>query len=157
MDQISHLAKQIEESIPRQLQRWGRPEIEFWKNEIDVMLEFAKERPEYVRTHIIENFDMVEGTGLLTIRGLEETTGQVSIESIPVASTTDGILIENSTWTGQFFADIPLCISFEGVTVDKVILTALHEDSFSYSIVSPNQIQLLMSNDAHVTMTLNNL
>jgi hypothetical protein len=61
---------------------------------------FARERPAYIRQHIIEKFKL-SGTAKLTIKILNPEMGKVFVNGVPVPE-------EN--FTGIYFKDIPIVL-----------------------------------------------
>ncbi len=104
---------EIEEHIRRH-QRSAGGSPDGWNEHIDVMLEFAEKRPGYMRSHILDHFDL-GGTADLNIAvqgGLNgETAGHVRLDSTDIRSGTQGVPDDISQWTGMYFNDIPVDIT----------------------------------------------
>ncbi len=54
-DRIDHFYQQLLPEIPRHLKRW-RLSRNYWEDEVATMRTFAKERPQYLRMHLMEAF-----------------------------------------------------------------------------------------------------
>jgi CotH protein/chitobiase/beta-hexosaminidase-like protein/lamin tail-like protein len=95
---INGMYEQLLPEMDRHLERWNLKE-ENWKFHINIMRTFAKERPDYVRMHLMEMFD----TGDLVNLEAEATTGGQLV-------INDQIKIENKLFKGQYFEKIPVQI-----------------------------------------------
>ncbi|WP_280769724.1 CotH kinase family protein [Salipaludibacillus daqingensis] len=99
----------IEPEIERHINRWGIPETKAdWEEEVEVMREFAELRPDIVRQHVTEHFDL-DGTTTLSILSDSEK-GTIQLNSIDISSQTPGI--ENDeNWSGEYFIGVPISIT----------------------------------------------
>jgi hypothetical protein len=75
--------------------------MEEWRANVRKLKEFAANRPEHLRRHLIEYFKLSGLVQLsLQVEGAHSAEIQISGSSIPVAS--------NSPWSGVYFKDVPL-------------------------------------------------
>lgn len=130
--------------ITEHIARWGGPRsYENWQRNIDVMREFAGRRPDIVREHIVENFNL-SGTANVTLIADQER-GYITINSLMITDDTPGI--ENSAlWSGSYFAGIPIQITavplegyrFEGwkeIQDEEAMLTKVLERDITLTAV----------------------
>ncbi|MCP3929908.1 MAG: hypothetical protein GY705_12505 [Bacteroidetes bacterium] len=84
--------------MPRHLKRWRLSEKR-WKQHVKVMHEFARKRPDYMRTHLMEMFD----TGnLAEIRVSAEGGGKIVVN--------DHTEVANADFQGVYFEKIPISL-----------------------------------------------
>ncbi len=102
---IDALASIIEPDIPLEMARWSSEwggTLEEWLANVQGLRDFAKQRPGFVREHIIEEFGLM-GTALLTI---EPPSGEGSIRVNTILPTT-------YPWHGSYFQGIPVKLQAE--------------------------------------------
>jgi hypothetical protein len=104
---IDRLRAGIEPEMPRHIARWkdectasacGIQSMDAWEDEIETMREFARQRPAYVRQHLVEQFGS-GGTAKLVLNIFEPGGGRVLINDLPVAQ---------DLFTYTYLQDIPL-------------------------------------------------
>lgn len=84
--------------MDRHLDRWNLKE-KHWKAHVNTMRTFARERPDYVRMHLMEMFDL---GGLVSVEAVATKGGQILIN--------DQIKVEEALFQGQYFEKVPLTI-----------------------------------------------
>ena len=108
VNNINDLKTVIEPEIENHINRWGMPEtVQDWYDEVDVMREFALNRPEAVREHIINNFNL-EGTANLQIIS-DTSKGIIQVNSTVLDTNTPGITNPDN-WTGEYFMGVPISV-----------------------------------------------
>ena len=108
--QIDQMEAARELEIEETLLRWRGSDAsaEDWHNVINVMREFGEYRPDYVRQHIVEYFNL-SGIASLSI-STDENMGYIVVNSISITDDTPGI--ENpASWSGIYFRDVPITIT----------------------------------------------
>lgn len=107
---IDNLKSNIEPEIPRHSDMWGgqpdnfmgftsfSDEIE-WETNIDVMRNFAEERPFYVRQHIIDYFGLSEEMVEFTLNVSPAGSGKI---------LTNTVAIPGPSFTGPYFKEVPI-------------------------------------------------
>jgi hypothetical protein len=95
---INEMYEQLLPEMDRHFERWNLKE-DNWKYHINIMRTFAKERPDYVRMHLMEMFDTGD---LVSLEAAATTGGQIVIN--------DQIKIEGELFKGQYFEKIPIQI-----------------------------------------------
>ena len=110
---IDSIAEPIATEIPKHFKRWytpGRDQIQdpqpadfmmYWESELDRMKTFALMRAPEVRQHIMDQFDL-SGIYTVNIHNPSSTMGHVKINSLE---------IEGTTWSGEYFGDVPVTVS----------------------------------------------
>ena len=83
------------------IHRWRMPhDMDHWESEIDVMRDFALERPGYMRQFIADQFDLGESAEI-TLKTASPAHGGIRIN-------TKELYGNNLPFTGTYFKDIPL-------------------------------------------------
>lgn len=120
---INELYDQLVPEIDRHLERWKLKD-DNWKLHVNIMRTFAKERPDYVRMHLMERFNTGD---LVNIEVAATDGGQVLIN--------DQIKVEDQLFKGQYFENIPVqikaipkfgyrFIGWKGIELDDTSLEA---------------------------------
>lgn len=105
---IVELQQNIEAEMPEQITRWRLPSsISAWYNEVAVMINFAYQRPYYLRQHIRDQFG-IPGDFTLTVDVAHPRNGYVRINSIDLLASTPGVADTPYPWTGIYFQGIPV-------------------------------------------------
>lgn len=86
--------------VNEHIKRWNifKNDITLWESEIKILEEFARNRPAYVREHIINYFKL---TGLYELRIKQNEGGIVKINSIT---------IDKKVWNGIYFKGIDIVL-----------------------------------------------
>lgn len=149
-----HIEK-ISYIMPAQYERWGYPSEEQWNEELALMLDYAEKRPTFMLQQVVEFFPEVTGIAQLTIAGLSGHE-DIYIESIGINDSTPTIEIGIETWTGDFFAGIPLTISSRHTRLDEILLASDNQVDGTYTIIyeSPNKIILTLTPESDILMDL---
>ncbi|WP_054637606.1 CotH kinase family protein [Thalassobacillus sp. C254] len=109
VNRIDEMASVIEPEMEEQSARWRAPSsFERWEQEVEIRREFAADRPEAMREHVINHFDL-EGTFNITVNSSSE--GQVVINDYTV----------EDSWEADYF---------EGSTLE---VTAIPEEGYSFA------------------------
>ncbi|UTR11798.1 CotH kinase family protein [Evansella sp. LMS18] len=108
---IDELAEGIEPEMENHINRWGIPEsMNEWEENVEIMREFALNRPEAIREYTQEHFNL-GGMATLTIYSNSER-GTVKVNSIIIDEDTPGITDPNE-WTGEYFTGVPVTLTAE--------------------------------------------
>jgi hypothetical protein len=149
VDVIDGMAAVIEPEMPRHISRWGRPlTMPDWRFQVDVMRNFARNRPGPAREHLRSHFSL-GADRRLTLDVSDTRAGHVRVNQTPISPLTPGV---NATapypWTGRYFGGVPLR------------LTAVAAPGYRFShwqvpgvggLTSPLIPQLVLSSDMTVT------
>lgn len=105
---INEMKSGIESIIEEHIERWNY--IKDWNGKVKVLNDFANERPNYARQHIVDNFNSygVTGTSEITLN-TDTTKGFIRINTIDIKKTTPGVS-DPDTWTGIYFKGVPIVI-----------------------------------------------
>ena len=93
---INEMYERLLPEMDRHLDRWNLKESN-WRFHVNIMRTFARERPDYVRMHLMEMFDTGD---LVQLEASATTGGQIMIN--------DQIKIEDKVFKGQYFEKIPV-------------------------------------------------
>lgn len=96
---IDALAAELEPDITYETVRWRS--VGNWTTNVQELREFALLRPDIVRQHIIDGFDL-EGTAKLIFNPPSSGSGTVAV---------NGILLQDLPWQGIYFQRVPVCIT----------------------------------------------
>ena len=87
--------------MPEHIHRWRMPAtMDHWQSEVDVMHDFAAQRPGYMREHLREAFDLGEEVEL-HVEVVNPSQGRVRVNTI---KTPRG----SGLWSGTYFEGLPL-------------------------------------------------
>lgn len=93
-----------EPEIGEHIKRWGYPSsIEEWYENVEGLRNFARKRPEYVRLHIMEKFNLEE-MATVTIDAPEGWEGTVKVNNISIDAS-------QLPWRGTYFHGVPITIT----------------------------------------------
>ncbi len=94
--QIDALAAEIEPDIAYETIRWSRSTD--WESNVQELRDFARLRPDFVRQHIVDNFDL-DGTAQLFFDPPGSGSGYVAV---------NGSLVHELPWQGVYFQGVPI-------------------------------------------------
>ncbi len=107
---IDEMANHIQPEIEEHTLRWGRPGSEnAWRNEVNVIRNYAQARPSHVRNHIKGHFG-IQNTVLLTVGVNNPSMGEIYVNSIELSPNTPGIKPNPFPWGGIYFQGIPVIV-----------------------------------------------
>ena len=93
---VDELAAEIEPDIAYETTRWSS--LAQWKASVKEIKDFGARRPDYLRQHIVEWFDL-EGTASLVLNPAVGGAGTVTIDDMPVPELP---------WQGVYWQGVPL-------------------------------------------------
>ena len=110
---VDQITERIEIEVERDRERWQDSMLYIQKGErIEWIKDYAKKRPDFIRKHIVEYFDL--DNGVSTIQVVQNINmGHVKINSLK---------IEEANWTGQYIEKIPIqieAIANDGYVFEK--------------------------------------
>jgi uncharacterized repeat protein (TIGR02543 family) len=112
VDIITGLKQVLEPEMPEQIQRWKSPgygNIGGWNNQVNVMINFANNRPSIQRNHI-RSFFGISNTLNVTLNVNDVEGGYIHINTIDVIPETPGVNENPYPWIGIYFNNIPIQI-----------------------------------------------
>ncbi|TCK93405.1 Fn3 domain-containing protein [Natranaerovirga hydrolytica] len=135
INEIDSFQALYEPEIQEHMKRWGKPEsMDDWYESIDVFRTFARRRSRYVRSHIVERFDL-SGEAYVEIKASDDFEGIIRVNSLEVSAS-------DLPYSGYYFKDVPITIevvptneeAFSGWTGDvesddKIIEVNLEKDN----------------------------
>lgn len=105
---IAQAVRTNEAEMPEHIERWGSPQsMDQFYSHVDACFEFARQRPDRVRRHVVDYFDEVRGTAHLHLENLP-TTHPLSLHGVILSADTPGVTIREGAWDGIVFAGVPL-------------------------------------------------
>ena len=115
---IDEFERMLEPEMGEHIHRWGwvknpRPahqepaNVSEWKANVEVLREFARRRPAYVRNHIRSNFNL-RAPVYLTVNVSEPGSGHVEVNSIHVRDQTVGVGPDPYPWSRLYHGEIPV-------------------------------------------------
>ncbi|MCC5941302.1 MAG: CotH kinase family protein [Balneolaceae bacterium] len=120
----------IEPEMARFGQRWYYPRsISQWEEFMQPMIQFAENRPHYLRSNIVNHFDL-GGQAEISIDVNDAGSGTIQVNSITISQELPGISSEVFPWSGIYFEGVPVKL--------KPVPTG--EFQFAYWIVDGEQI-----------------
>ena len=110
IDRIDQMQAVLDPEMAEHIRRWRvmGDSIEIWNQNVDVLREFARNRPDTLRQQIIEHFGL-EGTAALTLK-TGSGGGHIQVNSIPIITGTPGVA-DSKEWSGVYFKGIPIQIT----------------------------------------------
>jgi hypothetical protein len=95
---IDALAAELEPDILYETSRWPSPVN--WATNVQGLRDFARQRPDFVRQHIVKRFDLAS-TAQLAFNPPASGAGRIAI---------NGFLVQNLPWQGVYFQGTPVQI-----------------------------------------------
>lgn len=107
--QIDAMQDNLAPLMQEHIDRWGQPgSYAEWLDNVEVMREFARKRPAYVRSHIAEKFNL-GGKARITLKA-DQKAGKIRVNSITIADGNPGIE-KPGHWSGIYFQDVPITVA----------------------------------------------
>lgn len=108
---IADMKQTIEPEMPEHIARWKRPVgMDIWNNNVNVMINFANQRPVYQRLHIREQFG-IESDVNVTLNVSNPKQGYIRINTIDITANTPGVSETPYPWIGIYFKGIPVKVT----------------------------------------------
>lgn len=108
---IDSMQRQIEPEIEKHIHRWEAIEsLEAWHSDVEDMRIFAKERPKYVRQHLIDEFELSGLIDLTVNTSTSNAEGYVKINTLTINETLPGFE-EGAEWRGVYFKGVPMTVT----------------------------------------------
>ena len=110
LDKTRAMAKTVRPEISEHIDRWRMHEsIEQWEADVNIMKEFAANRPASVREHVMSGFN-IEQTHRLSVTTSDPAAGTIRVNSIEINADTPGIPQDPWPWSGDYFEGIPVTL-----------------------------------------------
>ena len=110
LEKINAMAEIVRPEISEHIDRWRMHEsIEQWEADVNIMREFAANRPASVREHVMSGFN-IEQTHRLTVTPFDPAGGAITVNSKSITADTPGIPQDPWPWTGEYFEGIPVTL-----------------------------------------------
>jgi hypothetical protein len=111
MKVVADMRQAIQPEIPEHIARWNRGlSMDIWNNNVNVMANFAYQRPAYQRLHIRQQFGL-ESDASITLNVSNPNRGYIRINTIDITANTPGVSELPYPWTGTYFQGIPVQVT----------------------------------------------
>ena len=105
---IEEMKQAIQPEIEEHIIRWSAPgSMSSWNNNVNVMTNFANQRPHYQRNHIRQYFSIPSNIDV-NLDVQHNNHGYIRINTVKVVSDTPGVPEEPYPWSGIYFYGIPI-------------------------------------------------
>jgi len=105
---IDSLRLPLEPVIDAHIARWPNHQSRAnWENWVQRMFTYADERPDYMRQHMMDHFDLGEQV-TLAVDVSHSDEGHVQVNSIDILASLPGVGSDPYSWSGIYFSDIPV-------------------------------------------------
>ena len=112
LTQIDICKNLIANEIPRNIERWNRPSsYALWESNINLMVNFATNRPNVARGHIQSQFALNDGTRQVTVNVSNQDHGYIRVNTIDILPTTLGITPNPYPWVGTYFKNVNIALT----------------------------------------------
>ncbi|TVQ67199.1 MAG: T9SS C-terminal target domain-containing protein [Balneolaceae bacterium] len=96
----------ISAEMTRHSSRWGTPgSVELWEYHVGTMMKFVEKRADYVRTHLMNHFNL-NAEHLLRVNPGDSEMGTVYLNSLPMRTETPGFVMQDHWWEGIYFTGV---------------------------------------------------
>jgi hypothetical protein len=126
---IDSIAAIVQPEIPRNAKKWNAPGVSRWESSVQTMRNFGRERPQYMRNHLNQQF-VKAGIFDLTVSVVPAMAGNVKLNTI---------FVGGDKWTGKYFQNVP------------VTLTAIMHNGFKFRHWEVDGVRVL---DATIELNL---
>lgn len=97
--------------IQEHINRWRRPvSEETWQQHIQVMRDFAAERPDFLRQHIRQQFNLSSAPAQITLDVSDPAHGYIRINQTEIRQGTPGISAQPYPWSGTYFSGVSVIL-----------------------------------------------
>lgn len=103
---IDSMYNNIEPEMQRNFEKWWKPNLTYWNQNIQNMIGFANNRPFYERLHIKQEFAIPE-YHKVKISILPSVAGEVNLNSLTITK---------SGWSGEYFESVPISLTAKSFT-----------------------------------------
>ncbi|TVQ04796.1 MAG: T9SS C-terminal target domain-containing protein [Balneolaceae bacterium] len=119
---VEEFREMYRSEISNHIDRWGYPAAtDIWESLVDDRVEFARQRPSYLRQQIIQLFNA--GTlATILIRNPDTYRGTVELNTIRFSESSTGAYGDAAPWEGIYLSDIPIelaAVAKPGYQFDK--------------------------------------
>lgn len=108
---VDSLSTPVAEVIGEHIERWSLPEsVSMWEGLVRDMIQYGQERPDHLRSHIRDHFDIPAGHEM-QFRVNNPASGYLQVNTVEITEETPGIPERPRVWRGTYFEDIPITIT----------------------------------------------
>src|SRR5690606_17582644 len=106
---IDQMKAEIEPEIEEHWQRWNNiSSLGNWQAQIDVMTDFATNRPDFQRDHIRAKFNIAQN--VTATLDCNDQHGFIKMNTIDITASTPGVTENPYPWSGVYFSGIPVTL-----------------------------------------------
>ncbi len=108
---VDSLQTPVSAVIGEHIHRWSLPEsFSNWYGHVQEMYQFADERPEHQRRHIMDHFDIPDAHEIrFQVNNCD--SGYLQVNSFNITDETPGISDDPCPWYGTYFEGIPITVT----------------------------------------------
>jgi len=111
LEEIASMYDVLKPHMKEHIRRWRGPEtMQEWEGQVELMRDFARERPAAQREHIRRFFEL-SGLYDLELDVSHPDAGYITVHSLDVKPGGVGIADDPWPWTGSYFREVPLTIT----------------------------------------------
>ncbi len=138
IEKIGKYENRLHTSIEEHKKRWRPPtgfeSVDEWHENIDILRNFAEDRPGYQTQHLADYFSLDEPYKL-SVRIENDLCGIVTINSIPISRETIGASAEQSDviWNGMYFPEVT--VTMEAEPFDGCMFTGWNENGYHDPVI----------------------
>lgn len=108
IDIIHEMKSTLEPEISRHIHRWSYPKsVDMWQKHVDVMVDFAKNRPGVQRQHIMNYFNLGADYEV-AVSVSSPSHGHVKLNSIAIKDYMMEVNGDEHIWRGNYFRGVPI-------------------------------------------------
>ncbi|GGN01617.1 hypothetical protein GCM10010967_40070 [Dyadobacter beijingensis] len=112
LDQINVCKNLIYNEMSENIKRWNRPSsFATWESNVNLMVNFANNRPGVARSHIQSQFNLSQGTRQITVNVSNAAHGYVRVNTIDIIPTTLGVSANPYPWVGTYYKDVNITLT----------------------------------------------
>lgn len=111
LTKINYFKELYRPEIVENNSRWPSfcAELDKWEDYVDVLSNFAINRPLFQREQLVNKFEL-DGLYDLVLDVSDTTHGHIHLNTIDILSTTDGIASNPYIWIGNYFKNVPITL-----------------------------------------------
>ncbi|WP_041735072.1 CotH kinase family protein [Dyadobacter fermentans] len=112
LDQINVCKNLIANEMPENIKRWNRPaSMATWESNVNLMVNFATNRPNVARGHIQGQFNLSAGTQQISVHVSNQDHGYVRVNTIDILPSTLGVSANPYPWNGIYFKNVNISLT----------------------------------------------
>ncbi|TVR16458.1 MAG: T9SS C-terminal target domain-containing protein, partial [Balneolaceae bacterium] len=111
ISEIDYYKGLLEPEIPEHSKRWITPtDFSEWNTNLLPLYEFAEKRPDYLKQHVINHFNL-SSPNEITVNTSLPGQSTIKVNSLIISPDTPDISDSPYPWTGEYFSGVPVTIT----------------------------------------------